>query len=171
MPRALIVRTSAFFGEWDDANFLTRTLAALSMGRRVRSATDLIVSPTYVPDLVNAALDLLIDGESGIWHLANAGAISWADFGALAANIARVNPKRLQGCPSAELGFVARRPDYSALGSERGSLLPPLPDAIVRYAATKPWERLVRRGPRESVAFKPASPDSLTATGAHSEPA
>ena len=30
-----------------------------------------MVSPTYVPDLVHASLDLLIDGEHGLWHLAN----------------------------------------------------------------------------------------------------
>jgi dTDP-4-dehydrorhamnose reductase len=35
------------------------------------------VSPTYIVDLVNVSLDLLIDGEEGIWHLANAGEISW----------------------------------------------------------------------------------------------
>ena len=35
---------------------------------------------TSVQEAVNAALDLLIDGERGIWHLANIGATSWADL-------------------------------------------------------------------------------------------
>ncbi|RDC63494.1 dTDP-4-dehydrorhamnose reductase [Adhaeribacter pallidiroseus] len=32
-------------------------------------AEDLIIAPTYVPDLVHACLDLIIDEEKGIWHL------------------------------------------------------------------------------------------------------
>ncbi|XYH95240.1 hypothetical protein ACMHYB_46750 [Sorangium sp. So ce1128] len=29
------------------------------------------MTPTYTPDLVNAALDLLTDGERGLWHRAS----------------------------------------------------------------------------------------------------
>ena len=43
------------------------------------------MSPTYVPDLVDRALDLLIDGAAGVWHLANAGAVSWLEFARMAA--------------------------------------------------------------------------------------
>ena len=34
------------------------------------------VSPTYVPDLVNTCLDLLIDKGKGIWHLTNSTAVT-----------------------------------------------------------------------------------------------
>src|SRR5205807_1956944 len=34
--------------------------------------------PTYIPDLVNACLDLLIDRECGVWHLTTGGAITRA---------------------------------------------------------------------------------------------
>jgi dTDP-4-dehydrorhamnose reductase len=43
-------------------------------------------TPTYVPDLVTAPLDLLIDGERGLWNLANEGATSWFDFACEAAD-------------------------------------------------------------------------------------
>jgi dTDP-4-dehydrorhamnose reductase len=72
----LVVRTSAFFGPWDAYNFLTTALSTIANGFPVEAADDVIVSPTYVPDLVNAALDLLIDDERGIWHLTNRGATS-----------------------------------------------------------------------------------------------
>jgi len=49
-------------------------------GQPWRAASDQRVSPTYVPDLVNVALDLLIDGTDGIWHLANEGDISWSEL-------------------------------------------------------------------------------------------
>ena len=73
---ALIVRTSAFFGPWDEHNFVFKTLRDLAAGRRVLASDDLVVSPTFVPDLVHATLDLLTDGESGVWHLANQGMVS-----------------------------------------------------------------------------------------------
>ena len=85
MPEALVVRTSAFFGPWDTSNFVVRALPTIRHGRRWRAAADIVVSPTYVPDLVNAALDLLLDGESGIWHLSNDGAVSWFEFARSAA--------------------------------------------------------------------------------------
>jgi len=66
LPSALVVRTAAFFGTRDDSNFVVRTLRALAAGEPVDAADDVLVSPTFVPDLVNAALDLLIDDEHGI---------------------------------------------------------------------------------------------------------
>lgn len=73
-PASLVIRTSAFFGPWDDYNFVTIALRQLSAGQTFVAAEDAIVSPTYVPDLVHASLDLLIDGEFGLWNLANKGA-------------------------------------------------------------------------------------------------
>ena len=70
---ALVVRTSAFFSPWDRHNFVTQALAPSAGASPSRAADDMTVSPTYVPDLVHACLDLLIDGESGLWHLTNSG--------------------------------------------------------------------------------------------------
>jgi dTDP-4-dehydrorhamnose reductase len=145
LPTALVIRTSSFFGPWDDANFVTRAVADLTIGRTVRAARDQIVSPTYVPDLVHAALDLLIDGERGIWHLANRGAISWSDLARLAAEMGHLPVERVVACPSRELGLRAPRPRYSALGSERGWLLPSLEDGLERYFADRAQERPLRR--------------------------
>jgi dTDP-4-dehydrorhamnose reductase len=96
-PQALIIRTSAFFGPWDEHNFLTVALRELAQGRMVRAAEDWIVSPTYVPDLVHATLDLMVDEEHGLWHLANAGATSWADFARSAARQAGIDNKNVRG--------------------------------------------------------------------------
>jgi dTDP-4-dehydrorhamnose reductase len=133
LPSALVIRTSAFFGPWDEYNFVTLALRALAEGREFIAADDLFVSPTYVPDLVHASLDLLIDGEHGIWHLANVGAITWADLARHAASVAGVSGERIQARPAATLGLIAQRPGYSVLGSERGDLMPSLEDALSRY--------------------------------------
>jgi dTDP-4-dehydrorhamnose reductase len=132
-PASLVIRTSAFFGPWDDYNFVTIALRQLSAGNNFIAAEDAIISPTYVPDLVHNSLNLLIDGESGIWNLANKGAIAWADLARLAAKKAGFNPDNVIAVPTQELNLAAPRPNYSVLGSNRGELLSCLDSAISRY--------------------------------------
>jgi dTDP-4-dehydrorhamnose reductase len=133
LPSALIVRTSAFFGPWDRHNFVTSALETLIEGKPFQAAVDTVISPTYVPDLVHASLDLLLDQEHGVWHLANQGATSWADLARLVAKLAQLDPALVEDCDGAFLGYVAPRPAYSALTSERGLLLPSLQDSVSRY--------------------------------------
>ncbi|WP_207485700.1 family 1 glycosylhydrolase [Arenibaculum pallidiluteum] len=136
--RALVVRTGAFFGPWDSRNFVTRALQALQRGQPFAAPQDVVVSPTYVPDLVSAALDLLIDGETGLWHLANAGAISWAELAREAARRARLDPGLVRGVPVHETGWRARRPLYSVLASERGNVMPSLETGLEAYFSAVP---------------------------------
>jgi dTDP-4-dehydrorhamnose reductase len=132
-PAALVIRTSAFFGPWDDHNFVTRCLRQLMSGQVCRAADDAVVSPTYVPDLVHATLDLLIDSESGIWHLANVGSVTWAELARRAARKLGLDPSRVVGRPQDGLKLLARRPAYSVLHSRRATLMPPLEHALDRY--------------------------------------
>ncbi len=132
-PDALVVRTAAFFGPWDRQNFVTLALDALRRGEAVVAPSDQWVSPTYVPDLVNASLDLLVDGEGGLWHLANRGAVGWDEFARMAARLAGLDDAMVQGAPTALLGQLAPRPRFSALASERGQLMPPLESGLARY--------------------------------------
>jgi dTDP-4-dehydrorhamnose reductase len=138
-PAALVVRTAAFFGPWDDHNAVTMALRDLDAGRAVRAADDAVVSPTYVPDLVHACLDLLVDGESGLWHLAGTSAWTWAELVRRAAEVAGRDPAGIEGCPTSTLGLAAPRPLYSALGSERGWLMPSADDALARYVREATW--------------------------------
>ncbi|MEB3311782.1 MAG: family 1 glycosylhydrolase [Snowella sp.] len=139
-PQSLVIRTSAFFGPWDEYNFVTIALRHLSVGDRFIAAEDTVISPTYVPDLVHASLDLLVDRESGLWHLANKGSsdgISWADLARLAAKQAGISVNSLVALPSEALGLAAPRPTYSVLGSDRGELMPDLDCALSRYLNEK----------------------------------
>ncbi|MBC7575145.1 MAG: sugar nucleotide-binding protein [Herminiimonas sp.] len=125
-PSALVIRTSAFFGPWDRYNFVHGVVEDLNAGRMVEASDRVMVSPTYVPDLVHAALDLLIDRASGVWHLANQGLVSWHALALRVAQAARIDASAL-----------VRTEDGShritALTSERGLILPPLEEAIDRY--------------------------------------
>jgi dTDP-4-dehydrorhamnose reductase len=132
-PSALVIRTSAFFGPADRANFVSIALDALASGGTFRATSDATVSPTYVPDLVDRTLDLLLDGAAGMWHLANSGALSWLEFAQMAAVAARMSPDAIHGCKAQDLQWPATRPSYSVLGTERGMLLPPLEDSLLRF--------------------------------------
>jgi len=132
-PGSLIIRSSAFFGPWDQYNFIYYVMRALKEGRPIPVAKDVIISPTYIPDLVNAALDIFIDEEEGIWHLSNDGNLSWAE---LAAEIAERNgyPKGvIRPLCMEEMEWKAARPRYSVLKSEKGAKLASLENALHRY--------------------------------------
>jgi dTDP-4-dehydrorhamnose reductase len=135
--KALVVRTAAFFGPWDSHNFITLALQALQRGEPWKAAADQWVSPTYVPDLCHHALDLLVDGEGGIWHLANRGAVSWSELACMAAEAARLDRSLVQPVPGATLGQLAPRPRYSALASERGMVMPTLEHGLQTYMAER----------------------------------
>lgn len=123
---ALVIRTSAFFGPWDKYNFAWGVLSALARGQPVEACSETAVSPTFVPDLCHATLDLLIDGETGIWHLANQGQLSWHAFAQRVAEGAGYDSAMVLPKPGG-------RPLNTALTSERGIMLRPIEHAIESY--------------------------------------
>ena len=142
--KALVIRTSAFFGPWDCFNFVHSVLDTLAKGRSFFAAADITISPTYVPDLVNAVLDLLIDGEHGIWHVANSGGVTWAEFARVAALKAGRDPALVKSRPGHALGFVAPRPSFTALTSERGSFMAPFEHGLDSYFRDVRWQHAQR---------------------------
>jgi dTDP-4-dehydrorhamnose reductase len=132
-PNAIIVRTSSFFGPWDRHNFVYHALSTLAKGEIFTAAEDVFMTATYVPDLVNECLDLLLDGSEGIFHVTNYGKISWAELARKAAKAGGYDPDLVKGIALNQLNFPAVRPIYSVLQSEKGLLLPTLTDALRRF--------------------------------------
>lgn len=132
-PTALIIRTSAFFGPWDKYNFVHQVLNSLKNQQQYSVANDVYISPTYVPDLVNASLNILIDDEQGIWHLVNKGELTWYELAQEVASRAHLNPKYLQPLSVSELGLKAKRPTFSVLSSTKGEQLPTLENALTNF--------------------------------------
>ena len=132
-PNALIVRTSAFFGPWDQYNFVYHALNAFKNNMEFTAASDVTISPTYVPDLVNTTLDLLLDDENGIWNLSNKGEVTWAMLAEEVAARTGLNARSFKPILISEMGLVAARPAYTVLKSEKGFELPTLDDALGRY--------------------------------------
>jgi dTDP-4-dehydrorhamnose reductase len=130
---ALVIRTSSFFGPWDQYNFVYYVLDSLKNEKTFQAANDVIISPTYVPDLVHRSLDLFIDEEKGIWHITNDGHISWSDLAEAVADRAGYSKKKIQPAPVNSLNLLAPRPLYSVLGTEKGGKLPSIDNALERY--------------------------------------
>lgn len=124
--RAMIVRTSAFFGPWDRYNFAHSVIDRLAQGGTFEADDSTVVSPTYVPHLVHEVLDLLIDDAPGVWHVANAGQISWHAFARSVARAAGLDETRVQPLSSGETRVTA-------LKSERGIALPAMDDAVAAW--------------------------------------
>jgi dTDP-4-dehydrorhamnose reductase len=146
--RTLCIRTAAFFGAWGRRDFLGDALDALRRGERCEALQDVIVSPTYLPDLAHASLDLLIDEFTGLLHLVNGGALSWLEFARRGAMLAGLPAARVHGLSLEQTTALAPRPRFSALTSERLCIMPSLESALERYmqaargqAQTRPERR------------------------------
>jgi dTDP-4-dehydrorhamnose reductase len=132
-PKSAVVRTSAFFSPWDEYNFVHAVLRALSAGSTFTAVSDVVITPTYVPHLVNECLDLLMDEVSGIWHLSNGGAISWAELARKAARWGGYHEDLIIPGTQEQMGWKALQPRNSSLQSERGIALHSLDHAFDRY--------------------------------------
>jgi dTDP-4-dehydrorhamnose reductase len=69
-PRALIVRSGLLLDDRPE-DPVARALTALARGERVEIPESELVSPVWAPHWIDAALDLWVDGERGVWHLAS----------------------------------------------------------------------------------------------------
>jgi dTDP-4-dehydrorhamnose reductase len=128
-PESLIIRTSAFFGPWDEHNFVHAVIKKLANGDVFHAGGD-VIAPTYVPHLVNTTLDLLIDKEYGIWHLSNGDAISWYELAKIVAERAGLDASLIR---EHQHTLPAFRPAYSVLGTEKGQIMPSLTQALEEY--------------------------------------
>lgn len=136
--RQLIIRSAAFFSPFGSNNFAMQVAHSLSAGQRVKAASDCVVTATYVPDLVNAVLDLLIDGETGIWHLTSGTALTWADFAYRVTEVLGLNGDLVMPLSRKEMPWRAKRPACTPLHSERAIRMPSLSNAMLRFAAEFP---------------------------------
>ncbi len=136
-PHSLMIRTSSFFGPWDEHNFVIKALRSLGRNDRIIVPHDRYITPTYVPDLVHETLNLLIDGERGIVHLTNVGEVSWAEFAHKAASqcglSSQLDTSLIIGSNFSDIKMKAELPKRSSLISLKYNRLPTLENALERY--------------------------------------
>lgn len=130
-PSALAIRTGILFDVGTEKDSLTTVIRSLANQNNLNMSSQRVFSSSYSPDLVHTSLDLLVDGERGLWHLVNQGATT---LGELVSRIAQALCLDNHLLPV--LSQTRRSQDsfyYTVLNSERGSLLPSLEDALDRY--------------------------------------
>jgi dTDP-4-dehydrorhamnose reductase len=131
----LVLRTAAFFSHADPHNFAVAAIRSLRDKTIFRAVDDCSISPTYVPDLVRAALDLLIDRTTGLWHLVNDGGLTWAEFAGQLARASGLDFGLVEPVPQAQMAWTAPRPVRSIMSSDRGMIMPELESAVRRFAS------------------------------------
>ncbi|RFZ84408.1 NAD-dependent epimerase/dehydratase family protein [Mucilaginibacter terrenus] len=132
-PNSLVVRTCNFFGPWDDSSFVAKTITDLKEGRTVVAASDVFVSPTYVPDLIHISLDLMLDNENGVYHVASTGRITWAELAFKIAEMTGLDASLIKPTPLKQMNLKVRMPKSNVLQSEKGVKLPTLESALRHY--------------------------------------
>jgi len=128
-PKALVVRTSSLFGPWHHDHALARELDRRRQGLAGHVPRDAAVTPTYLPDLAQASLDLLVDGEAGAWLLTHGQTLDWGTFAMRAGASLGIMPPAAPDAVCA-LGYPARPERVDAAPA---CLLPSLDDAMARY--------------------------------------
>lgn len=78
-PNAAIVRTAWVYGH-GGRNFFSKVFALAEAGGPIPSTTDQLGSPTWVPDLAAALVDLSGRPTAGVFHVAGGGACSPHEF-------------------------------------------------------------------------------------------
>lgn len=133
--QALIIRTGFCFSPWDSPDFIYNISSCLEHHYPFADMERTVISPTYAPDLVNMALDLFIDNESGIWHVSNRGEVKCAEFAREINRRKRSGSQKINLFPPQSVTPLPNRPLNYVLGSERGNFLPVIDNALDRYFA------------------------------------
>ena len=123
--QALVLRVSWVFGP-DRPSFVDAILEKARTEDKVAAVADKFSTPTYTLDLAALLRPLLDSSEvNGILHLANRGECSWQEYAQWALDCSHKEglPMRATTVDALSLGemknFVARRPVYTVLGTDK----------------------------------------------------
>jgi dTDP-4-dehydrorhamnose reductase len=134
LERALIIRTGPLLVPNGFGCPVNDFLSALRKREPGFSAEDELVSPTFLPHAEHPILDLLLDEESGVWHVANSGAVSWRELLTTVAREARAPAFGWDTSDDAPASGPRRR--MRVLSSARGSFLPSVEHALEGYVSS-----------------------------------
>jgi dTDP-4-dehydrorhamnose reductase len=139
-PQHQIVRTSWLYGQ-DGPNFVLTMLRLGAERDELRVVSDQRGAPTWTGHLAPALMTLVERGETGTYHLSNAGETTWASFATTIMAVAGLHC-RIVPISTAEYGATAPRPAYSVLDNAAWRALgePPLPaweKGLQRYLDTR----------------------------------
>ncbi len=140
LPRNWIFRVSILFGP-GKTNFVEKGLRRIAAGESYVVAADQFGSTTYTLDAARTILEVVEAARYGLYHLSNSGACSRVDLARRAAELAGLDPNKVVGVPSDQMGRLALRLKYAVMEMDalkRGgfSLPRPWPQALEEYVQT-----------------------------------
>lgn len=148
--RTVIFRVCGLFGLAGSqgkgkGNFVETMLRHAREGRPLRVVSDQVLCPSYTLDLARKVWKVLPKVAHPIYHLTNAGQVSWYEFARRALELAGA-PADLTPVTAAEYGARARRPAYSVLAHAHLSALGeddlrPWDAALAAYVAERSSSR------------------------------
>jgi len=135
----IVVRVSGLYGRYPSHKGPAFPETILSSHDPIRLPCDQRFSPTFADDAAKLILDLVEtrDGLSGIYHTANSGSTTWAEFGQHIADASR-HRRHI----SAYKAHDPLRPTDSSLVSTRLPALPAWQDALDRWTRWHDEENL-----------------------------
>jgi len=157
-PRHFVVRTCGLYGAGvaspHHRNFVDTMLALAVTGRKLRLVDDQRCTPSYVPDVAAAVLQLIETSGYGTYHVVNHGEATWCDF---AAEIFRISglPVEYERITTAQFAAPAARPLFSVLDTAKyaalcGTPLRPWQAALAEYLHQKGYPPPPSPPPSES---------------------
>jgi dTDP-4-dehydrorhamnose reductase len=126
VPGLLEIRTRTLFEPWDRSARAVALLEALDGGTPVEVDSAVPWKPIYGPDVVDAALDLLLDGVAGAVSLLPAERLSELEFARALAAVADRDPALVVAT-----GTPADKPLFAFTGG--ASFLPPWETTLERF--------------------------------------
>jgi dTDP-4-dehydrorhamnose reductase len=137
LPEALVIRTSAVFGDTGSAikggSFPERIVARARLGQPLRVVADQKVNPTYAGALAPAAIKLAESRLEGVVHVVAGGCAGWDEFARVALVECGVTAE-VEAILTADLAAPAARPPNGCLESTRTAALPPWRDGLHEWA-------------------------------------
>jgi dTDP-4-dehydrorhamnose reductase len=107
-----LIRLSWLFGE--GKNFVNTMLDLGRENKEVKVVEDQKGKPTYAKDLAQATKKIILENQSGIFHLPNEGETTWSEFAKKIFEIAKMSVKVIP-IKSDEWKTLAKRPKNSTL--------------------------------------------------------
>ena len=124
--RNLAIRVCRVFGPIEHGgntqkpagNFPLLMLKLAQSRDKVRVVDDQIGAPSHTHDLARGVWELLEKSDGGLYHLSNAGEVSFADYAREIFKLAKVKCE-VEGISTEAYGAPAKRPKYSSLNCDK----------------------------------------------------
>ena len=129
-----IVRFSWLFAPGGN-NFIHKILQAARAGKNLRVVTDEVANPTYVFDLCDAIVKLMVTHQYGTYHLPNSGFCSRYEFAREALDAAGLENVPIEPILSREFTRISTPPPLCGLNNTAAAAL---------GITLRPWQAAVR---------------------------